>query len=52
MGEIIFITSYGINLTRNLINYANKRGVQITHYWAEYKLENGVMVTNYVRAKR
>lgn len=41
VGELIFITTYGVNLTKPLHKYATEQGIQLTHYWTQYRMVNG-----------
>lgn len=48
VSEIIIVTTYGVKITSNLVNYAKQNGVLITQYWAQYQMVGGQMKTNYV----
>jgi RHS repeat-associated protein len=46
--EIIFVTTHGVRITKNLRNYAASSGILLTHYWTEYMMIYGKMVTKYI----
>ncbi|WP_345954237.1 DUF6443 domain-containing protein [Mucilaginibacter sp. PAMB04168] len=50
--EIVFVTTYGVKLSKQLEKYAQNNGISLTHYWAQYRMERGVMKTNYTPAKK
>ncbi|WP_342327994.1 DUF6443 domain-containing protein [Pedobacter sp. FW305-3-2-15-E-R2A2] len=52
VSEIIIITTYGVNLSQQLVNYAKNNGVTITQYWAQYQMVGGEMKTNYISPKK
>jgi|GEM_PF-6046764 len=49
--ELIFVTTFGVKLTKPLLKFASDKGVMITLYWATYRMTNGTMETRYYRTR-